>query len=211
MTTPGSTSAPFQEFALNAADLTRGAINGVRAALGISGAVAVILGVVLLFWPVKTLAVVAFFLGLYFIVAGIMRLAIGIFSKGITGGIRAMHIVFGALLVFAGIVALKNVTVAAATLVILAIAFVGVAWIIEGIMSIAEAGRAASSGWAITFGIISILAGIVVLFLPASSALFLLVFAAVALIVLGIIGIVRAFTFGKDVLAATSAATTATA
>jgi uncharacterized membrane protein HdeD (DUF308 family) len=206
MSTPGSTSAAFQEFSLNAADLTRGAINGVRAALGISGAVAVILGVVLLFWPVRTLAVVAAFLGIYFIIAGIMRLAIGIFSKGITGGVRAMHIVFGALLVFAGIIALKNVTVAAATLVILAIAFVGVAWIIEGIMSIAEAGRAASSGWAITFGIISIVAGIVVLFLPASSALFLLIFSAIALIVLGIIGIVRAFTFGKDVLAATSAA-----
>lgn len=206
MSTPGSTSAAFQEFSLNAADLTRGAINGVRAALGISGAVAVILGVVLLFWPVKTLAVVAAFLGIYFIIAGVMRLAIGIFSKGITGGVRAMHIVFGALLVFAGIIALKNVTVAATTLVILAIAFVGVAWIIEGIMSIAEAGRAASSGWAITFGIISIVAGIVVLFLPASSALFLLIFSAIALIVLGIIGIVRAFTFGKDVLAATSAA-----
>lgn len=209
MTSPGSTSAPFQEFALNAADLTRGAINGVRAALGISGAVSLILGVVLLFWPVKTLAVVAVFLGIYFVIAGIMRLAIGIFSKGISGGIRAMHIVLGVLLVLAGIVALKNVTIAATTLIILAIAFVGVGWIIEGIMSIAEAGRAPSSGWAITHGIISLLAGIVVLFLPASSALFLLIFAAIALIVLGVVGIVRAFTFGKDVLKAAPAASPA--
>jgi uncharacterized membrane protein HdeD (DUF308 family) len=70
------------------------------------------------------------------------------------------------------------------------------------VISIAESSRAASSGWAIAFGVLSILAGIVVLVLPASSAAFLLIFAAVALIVLGIIGIVRAFTFGRAVLAA---------
>ena len=49
-------------------------------------------------------------------------------------------------------------------------------------------------------------AGLVVLFLPASSAVFLILFAAIALIVLGIIGIVRAFTFGRDVLKAAGAA-----
>jgi uncharacterized membrane protein HdeD (DUF308 family) len=41
-----------------------------------------------------------------------------------------------------------------------------------------------------------------VLVLPASSAAFLILFSAIALIVLGIIGVVRAFTFGRDVLAA---------
>jgi len=46
-------------------------------------------------------------------------------------------------------------------------------------------------------------AGIVVLVLPASSAVFLLFFAAFSLIVLGVIGIVRAFTFGREVLKAT--------
>ena len=44
-----------------------------------------------------------------------------------------------------------------------------------------------------------------VLFLPASSAVFLILFAAIALIVLGIIGIVRAFTFGREALKSTAA------
>ena len=46
----------LHELALDARSMTRSAINGVRTALGISGAVAVILGAVLLFWPEKTLA-----------------------------------------------------------------------------------------------------------------------------------------------------------
>lgn len=198
--------AVLHDLNLDARSMTRSAINGIRAALGISGGVAVVLGVVLLFWPEKTLAVLAIFLGIYFLVAGIMRLAIGIFSRGIGGGIRTLNIILGVLLVIAGIVALKNVTAAATTLVILAVAFIGIGWIIEGVMALVESGRAPSSGWAIAYGIISIIAGLVVLVLPASSAVFLLLFAAIALIVLGIIGIVRAFTFGRDVLRATAPA-----
>lgn len=192
----------LHDFSLDAKNLTRSAINGVRAVLGISGAVAVILGIVLLFWPVKTIAVLAVFLGIYFVVAGVMRLAMGIFSRGIGGGLRTLNILLGVLLVIAGVVALKNVATAAAVLVIFAIAFIGVGWIIDGVMALAESGRTANSGWAIAFGILSILAGIVVLVLPASSAEVLILFSAISLIVLGAIGIVRAFTFGRDVLAA---------
>ncbi|MCI0155407.1 DUF308 domain-containing protein [Leifsonia shinshuensis] len=208
-----SSTDPLQsavhDLSLDASEMTRSAINGIRAVLGISGAVAVILGVVLLFWPAKTIAVLAVFLGIYFVIAGIMRLGVGIFARGIGGGIRTLNIILGILLVIAGVVALKNVSTAATVLVIFALAFIGVGWIIEGVMALVESGRAASSGWAIAYGILSIIAGLVVLFLPASSAVFLILFAAIALIVLGIIGIVRAFTFGRDALKATTAAAAA--
>jgi uncharacterized membrane protein HdeD (DUF308 family) len=205
MTSTDPVDTVLHDFALDAKNLTRAAINGIRATLGITGAVAVVLGVVLLFWPVKTIGVLAVFLGIYFVIAGIMRLAIGIFSKGIGGGLRTLNILLGVLLVVAGVVSLKNVATAATVLIIFAIAFVGVGWIIEGVMALAESGRTPNSGWAIAFGILSILAGIVVLVLPASSAAFLILFSAIALIVLGVIGIVRAFTFGRDVLTATAA------
>lgn len=208
-----SSTDPLQsavhDLSLDASDMTRPAINGIRAVLGVSGAVAVILGVVLLFWPAKTIAVLAVFLGIYFVIAGIMRLGVGIFARGIGGGIRTLNIILGILLVIAGVVALKNVSTAATVLVIFALAFIGVGWIIEGVMALVESGRAASSGWAIAYGILSIIAGLVVLFLPASSAVFLIIFAAVALIVLGVIGIVRAFTFGRDALKATAPAAAA--
>ena len=208
MSTTDPFDRAFREFSLDATDMSRAAINSMRAVLGVSGAVAVILGVVLLFWPAKTIAVFAIFLGIYFVVAGIMRLGVGIFARGIGGGIRTLNIILGVLMVIAGVIALKNVAEAATVLVILAVAFIGIGWIVEGVMSLVESGRARSSGWAIAYGILSILAGLVVLVMPASSTVFLILFAAVALIVLGIIGIVRAFTFGREVLAATSTPST---
>jgi uncharacterized membrane protein HdeD (DUF308 family) len=190
------------DFALNATNLAKSAINGIRVAFGVGGAVAVILGIVLLVWPEKTLAAVAIILGIYFLVSGVIRLALGIFSKGISGGMRTLDILLGILLVIAGIIALKNVAATTAALLILVVAVIGVGWIIEGVLSVVESRGAPSAGWAIASGIISILAGIVVLVIPGWSALWLILVTAIVLIVLGIIGIVRAFTFGRDVLKA---------
>jgi uncharacterized membrane protein HdeD (DUF308 family) len=193
------------DFALNAKNLGTSAINGIRLAFGIGGIVAVILGIVLLVWPEKTLGVVAIFLGIYFLVAGVIRLALGIFSKGISGGMRTLDILLGILLIVGGIIVLKNVGPATAALLILTVAVIGVGWIIEGVLSIVESRGAPSSGWAITSGIISILAGIVVLVIPGWSALWLILITGIILIVLGILGIIRAFTFGREVRKAAAA------
>jgi uncharacterized membrane protein HdeD (DUF308 family) len=154
----------------------------------------------LLVWPAKTLGVVAIFLGIYFLVAGVIRLAMGIFSKGISGGMRTLHILLGVLLIVAGIISLKNVAATTAALLILVVAVIGVGWIIEGVLAIVESRGAPSSGWAITSGIISIIAGIVVLIIPGWSAVWLILMAGIVLIIVGILGIVRAFTFGRDAL-----------
>jgi uncharacterized membrane protein HdeD (DUF308 family) len=52
----------------------------------------------------------------------------------------------------------------------------------------------------VTSGIISIIAGIVVLAIPTWSAIWLLLFSAILLIVLGIVALIRAFTFGREAL-----------
>jgi len=197
MTTPDPIQATFDDLSIDAKNLTRSTVNAFRAAFGIAGIVSLILGIVLLVWPDKSVQVVAIFLGIYFVVAGVIRLAVGIFSKGISGGKRTLDIIFGLLLLIAGIIALKNIDIAAASLLILVVAIIGVSWLIEGVLALVESGNAASRGWAITFGIISILAGIVVLVTPLWSAVALILFSGIALVVLGIVGIVRAFTFGR--------------
>ena len=201
MSTPEPIAA---DFGLDAKKMTRSAINFIRATLGIGGIAALVLGILLLVWPIHTLAVFTVFLGIYFLIAGAVRLSIGIFSSGVGAGMRTVNIVLGILLVIIGIIALRNLQSATAVLLIFIVALVGVGWIIEGILSLVESRNASSKGWAIFFGIISIIAGIVLLSLPLTSALVLIIFAAIALIVLGIIGIVRAFTFGRNVLKATA-------
>jgi uncharacterized membrane protein HdeD (DUF308 family) len=198
MSTSDPVTGALHDFALNAKNLSATTINGIRVAFGVGGVVALILGIVLLVWPTKTLGAVAIIVGIYFLIAGVVRIARGIFSSGISGGLRTLDILLGVLLLVAGVIALKNAAAAAAALVILVVAIIGVGWIIEGVLSIVESRGAPSAGWAVASGIISILAGIVVLVVPGWSALWLILVAGIVLIILGIIGIIRAFTFGRE-------------
>jgi len=201
MSSPQPVSTTFDEFALDPSKLAKSAIKGLRLAFGISGAVALILGIVLLFWPTKTLAVVAIFLGINFLITGAVKVALGIFTYGLSAGMRILDILFGLIILVAGIVAIKNSAATGEVLLIFTVIIIGIAWIIEGILAIVESGRTASRTWAILFGGLSIVAGIVVLVVPTWSAVWLLLITGISLIILGIVGIVRAFSFGRGVLA----------
>ena len=201
-----SASLPGSDpFARDAAGLERSLTNGVRVAYGVAGVVALILGAVLLIWPDKTVAVVAAIIGIYFVVTGIVKLALGIFSRGIGGGQRAFDIFLGALLLILGIFALRNLSGSSAALLILIVTLIGIGWILDGLFAIVESGASGSRGWAITYVIIGILAGLFVLLAPAWSITVLILYGGIVLIVLGIVGVVRAFTFGRAAAASAMA------
>lgn len=179
---------------LDAAELTHAAIRTIRGSLAVTGALSVVLGAIVLFWPEATLEVIAFLFGLYFLVAGAIRVITGLVTP-LVGGLRVMNILTGMLLFVLGVVVMRNPL---ASLAVIALA-IGVAWIIEGIMSLAETESGGSRWYAIAYGIISILAGVVVLFLPVGSLTALVIFGGIFLVVLGIVELVRAFTFGRGV------------
>jgi len=192
----------FAAYSIDSADLSKSAINTVRTTLGISGAVALIVGILITFWPKDSAFVITWILGLYFIIAGIAYLGLGIFSRGITGGARAIDIVLGILFVIGGGIALANVQQTAAALALFLGILIGILWIVEGVVALVQSGDAPSRGWAIFFGLLSIVAGIVVLFSPVWGVAVLFIIAGIGLIVLGIAQIVRAFTFGRGANAA---------
>lgn len=173
------------------------AVNGIRTALGIGGVVSVIVGILILAWPGKTAAVVAAIIAIYAIVAGLVYAGLGIFSKTKGGWSRIGHIVLGVLFIIAGILAFANLGATAVWLAVFLGILVGIMWIIEGIVSLTTLGDASSKGWTTFFAIISIVAGIMLLFSPLWGALVLWWLLGISLIVLGIIQVVRAFTFGK--------------
>lgn len=177
---------------LDAAELTHAAIRTIRGSLAVTGVLSVVLGAIVLFWPEATLEVIAFLFGLYFLVAGAIRVITGLVTP-LVGGLRVMNILTGMLLFVLGVVVMRNPL---ASLAVIALA-IGVAWIIEGIMSLAETESGGSRWYAIAYGIISILAGVVVLFLPVGSLTALVIFGGIFLVVLGIVELVRAFTFGR--------------
>lgn len=201
VSTPSSPQITFDAFAIDPHKLTEKAIKGLRLAFGVSGAAALVLGVILLLWPTKTLAVVAIFLGINFLITGAVKIAIGIFSHSLSAGTRILDVLLGLFILVAGIIALRNSAATGEALLIFTVIMIGIGWIIEGIIAMVEAGKSSSRLWAIIFGALSVIGGVVVLAVPTWTAAWLLLMTAITLIVLGALGLIRAFTFGKSVLA----------
>ncbi|HKH09132.1 MAG TPA: DUF308 domain-containing protein [Agromyces sp.] len=196
MSSPQSNSM-FAAYSLDSAELTKSAVNAIRVTLGITGAVALIVGIFITFWPKDSAMVIAVLIGIWLVIAGLAYAGLGIFSKGISGGARALDIILGILFVVGGVLALANVSQATAFLAVFLGVLVGIAWIVEGIVTLVQSGDAPSRAWAIFFGLLSVVAGIVLLFSPLWGAVILFIITGIGLIVLGIVQIVRAFTFGR--------------
>lgn len=184
-------------FEIDARELSDKAVTAVRAMFGILGVVALAVGIALLVWPGRTLVVGAALTGIYFAFAGVARIVMGIVGSALSGGLRALTVIMGVLLLLAGVITLRNLEASTVVLLLVLAISVGIGWIIDGIMVLVESGSAASRGWAIVYGVIGIIAGIVVLSAPAITAVVLVWINAIVFVVLGIIGIVRAFTFGR--------------
>jgi len=177
--------------------IDRPVLNGIRTTLGISGVLALLLGILILVWPDRTAMVAVAIVAVYAIAAGLVYAGLGIFSAQKGGWARVGHIVLGVLFVIAGIVAFINLPAATAWFGVFIGVLVGIMWIIEGIVSLTTLELAASKGWTIFFAILSIVAGIVLLFAPLWGAVTLWWLLGISAIVLGVVQIIRAFTFGK--------------
>ncbi len=178
----------------------KAAVNGIRTALGVGGVLALIVGILILVWPGKTAAVVAIMIAIYLVIAGLVYAGLGIFSKEKGGWSRVGHIALGVVFVIAGVLAMISPLAFAGWLALFLAILLGITWIIEGVVALSTLGDSSSKGWSVFFAIVSIIAGIVVLFSPLWAAVVLWWILGISLVVLGIINIVRAFTFGKKSL-----------
>lgn len=188
---------PVSPFKLVEAWLPQRAKNAIRGVYGVLGVVAIILGLALLIWPGVTLKIAAIALGAYFVVSGVVRIVTAIVELGLPGGWRVLDILVGLLLAVGGVVMLKNAALSGATLAVLVTMVVGIGWMMEGVMALVESWRMPSSAWAVVYALISIVAGFAMLFWPLASTTWMILFGGCALVALGIVAIVRAFTFGK--------------
>ena len=181
---------------MTATSFEKSAVTGIRTALGIGGAIALIVGILVLVWPGKTAVVVTAIVAVYAIVSGLVYAGLGIFSKSLGGWARVGHIVLGLVFIAAGIIAFANLGETTVFLAVFVGIFIGITWIVEGVVALTTLGGSGSKGWTIFFAIVSLIAGVMLLFSPLYVAI-LWIFVGASLIVLGIVQIIRAFTFGK--------------
>ena len=158
-----------------------------------SGLMALILGVVVLVWPGKSILVAAVLFGAYLVVSGIAQLAFAL-TLDVSIGSRVLMFISGALSVVLGVLAFRHFGGGYAVL-LLAI-WIGVGFIFQGV---AEAVLAVSypelpgRGWHIFLGILTTIAGMIVITWPFDSIGLLAVVAGAWLVVIGICQIVWAF------------------
>lgn len=173
------------------------ATKGIRTALGIAGVLAIIAGLVIIFQPARAAFVVTAILGVYTIAAGLVYAGLGIFSASKGGWSRIGHIVLGILFVAAGIVAFANLAATTALLAVFVAVFIGIGWIIEGVVSLSTLGDQKSKIWTVVFAAISIVAGIYLLSTPLWGAIVLWWVLGIMLVAMGVLNLLRALTFGK--------------
>jgi uncharacterized membrane protein HdeD (DUF308 family) len=153
-------------------------------------------GVMLLVWPHATLTVVALLIGAALLVAGVLRLFDAITARGESGAMRAADVVIGVLAIIAGLYCLKHHSL---TVLVLAIV-VGVLWIIHGIGDLVVAASAdgvPGRGLKAIGGVVSLAAGLVILFWPGVSLILLLTILGAWLLFYGLVLAVLAFRLRK--------------
>ena len=153
------------------------------------GVVTVILGLIIALHPGGSLNVIAVLLGVLLVVSGIFDL-VRAFDR--TEPHRVWLGIAGLLVVVIGVVLIRhlNLTVALVGLVI------GITWIVQGLAELADAfsgGPGERRGWWIFFGLISLVAGIVVVAVPTTSVTVLAVLVGIWFIVTGLTEIVGGF------------------
>jgi uncharacterized membrane protein HdeD (DUF308 family) len=157
-----------------------------------AGLAAIAVGVILLVWPKATLAIAAILIGASLIVAGLLRLIDGFTAHDASGGRRVAHVLIGLLAIIVGLYCIRHYHITIAVLAIV----VGLFWILHGIADIAAglfAGRFPGRWLTVATGVLSLCAGLIVLFWPTISLTVLIAVLGIWLLVYGILMAITAF------------------
>ncbi|MGW6401445.1 HdeD family acid-resistance protein [Streptomyces sp. NPDC055134] len=130
-----------------------------------SAVVTLVPGVLILVWPKETLHVLAILIGLYLLVMGVFRF-VAVFAREEE---RLSGLLLAVLFLLAGVLCLRNPlqTITALSLI------VGVVWLVSGVLTLYTAIASKGlphRGVLVGVAVLGIVAGIVVLALPAESA-----------------------------------------
>jgi uncharacterized membrane protein HdeD (DUF308 family) len=156
------------------------------------GVVSVLLGLAAIVYPGATLLVIAVLFGVQLIALAVYRFVGALASSGQSGWQNVTSALLAAIAFTLGVYLLRHPFLSILILAVL----LGVFWIAHGVfdlfLSVADS-RMPGRGWTVASSVLSIVAGVVVLFAPAISLFTLTVVLGAWLVVYGLILVVRAF------------------
>ena len=162
------------------------------------GALTIVLGAMVLAWPGPTILVAATMLGVYLLISGLAELFLA-FTLPRSAATRVMLFFTGALSLILAILSFRHFGDDYA--VLLLSVWIGTGFVFLGVSenALALSERALPGrGWYVVLGIMSAIAGVIMLVWPFDSIVVLTVVFGVALVVFGLIRIVQAFQIRSD-------------
>ena len=189
----------------SAADQAHGMMQDLAAHWGlvvVLGIISIVLGVLAIGYPGATVVTVAIFFAAWLFVTGFYEVIVSFTRDGDTA-MRVFHAIIGVLSVIVGFALLRSPFQSVEVMIFV----LGIFWLVQGIMTFAAAFSVKQGrNWGIVMGILGILAGIVILTYPISSAVILAQIGGIWLVILGIMQIVAGYQLRKARTAMASAA-----
>ena len=162
----------------------------------VTGLLAVVLGIIVLVWPGPSLLVAGILFGIYMVVSGVFQL-IAAFTHLPSTSFRVLSFISGVLSLIIGIFCFRDDL----TSIFLLGLWIGISWLFRGVAVLFSAladGSVPGRGWQIFYGIISAIAGVILIVWPINSLATLTVVVGIFLIVIGIMEIITSFGVRKD-------------
>jgi uncharacterized membrane protein HdeD (DUF308 family) len=156
------------------------------------GVVTLLAGIAALAWPGATLLVIAVLFGVQLILSGIFRFVAALATDELAGGTRVLLALLGILSVIIGLWAVRHVLL---TLLALTV-FLGIFWVVNGTIEIFTAlshRGLPERGWTTVMGLLSVIAGLIVLAFPGLTLLGLAIILGIWLVIFGVMEVVAAF------------------
>jgi uncharacterized membrane protein HdeD (DUF308 family) len=164
----------------------------------VAGLLTVVLGGIVLAWPGPTILVASTLFGVYLLLTGFTELFLA-FTLPRSAGTRVLLFITGALSLILAVLSFRHFGDAYA--VLLLSLWIGIGFIFQGVSEVAISigeKNMPGRGWYAVLGIISVIAGFVVLVWPFDSIVVLALVTGVWLVVIGVVQVVQAFQIRKD-------------
>ena len=164
----------------------------------VAGLLTVVLGGMMLAWPGPTILVASTLFGVFLLLTGFTELFLA-FTLPRSGGNRVLLFITGALSLILAVLSFRHFGDGYA--VLLLSLWIGIGFIFQGVSEVAISigeKNLPGRGWYSVLGIISVIAGFVVLVWPFDSIVVLALVTGVWLVVMGVVQVVQAFQIRKD-------------
>jgi uncharacterized membrane protein HdeD (DUF308 family) len=162
------------------------------------GVLTVVLGALILVWPGTSILIASTLFGVYLLLSGFAGVAMA-FTLPESAGMRVLLFISGVLSVILALFCFRNF--GDPYPILLLSIWIGVSFIVQGVSMVAVAisyKELPARGWYVVLGVLSVIAGVVVLVWPWDSIVALTLVTGVWLVVMGIIEIVQGFQMRND-------------